>query len=122
MPVGSVKYVHAVARAAKDASGSIEFAGVVTDVTAAKEAERKLRRSEAYLAEAQHLSHTSSWAWDVRRREWAYRSAEVYHLFGFDPEKALCRCKPSGIVFSPKIGAGTSKRRPRHPGESGLRS
>jgi len=54
MPVGSVKYVHAVARAAKDASGSIEFAGVVTDVTAAKEAERKLRRSEAYLAEAQH--------------------------------------------------------------------
>jgi PAS domain S-box-containing protein len=87
MPDGSVKYVHAVARAAKDASGSIEFAGAVTDVTAAKEAERKLRRSEAYLAEAQHLSHTSSWAWDVRRREWAYRSAEVYDLFGFDPEK-----------------------------------
>jgi PAS domain S-box-containing protein len=23
----------------------------------------------------------------VRRREWAYRSAEVYHLFGFDSEK-----------------------------------
>jgi PAS domain S-box-containing protein len=87
MPDGSVKYVHAVARAAKDASGSVEFAGAVTDVTAAKEAERKLRRSEVYLAEAQHLSHTSSWAWDVRRREWAYRSAEVYDLFGFDPEK-----------------------------------
>ncbi len=52
-----------------------------------KRIEAVLRRSEAYLAEAQHLSHTSSWAWDVRRREWAYRSAEVYHLFGFDPEK-----------------------------------
>src|SRR6266852_4426272 len=52
-----------------------------------KRIEAALRRSEAYLAEAQHLSHTSSWAWDVRRREWAYRSAEVYHLFGFDPEK-----------------------------------
>ena len=87
MPDGSVKYVHAVARAARDASGSIEFVGAVTDVTVAKEAERKLRRSEAYLAEAQHLSHTSSWAWDVRRREFVYRSAEVYHLFGFDPEK-----------------------------------
>src|SRR3981081_2346964 len=87
MPYGSVKYVHAVARAARDASGSIEFVGAVTDVTIAKEAERKLRRSEAYLAEAQHLSHTSSWAWDVRRREFVYRSAEVYHLFGFDPEK-----------------------------------
>src|SRR6202163_4884484 len=52
-----------------------------------KRIEAALRRSEAYLAESQHLSHTSSWAWDVRRREWAYRSAEVYHLFGFDPEK-----------------------------------
>ncbi|MEH2483312.1 PAS domain S-box-containing protein [Nitrobacteraceae bacterium AZCC 2146] len=86
MPDGSVRYIHAVARAARDASGSIEFYGAVTEVTVAKETERKLRRSEAYLAEAQHLVHASSWAWDVRRREWAYRSAEVYRLFGFDPE------------------------------------
>jgi PAS domain-containing protein len=87
MPDSSIKYVHAVARAARDVSGGIEFLGAVTDVTAAKETERKLRRSEAYLAETQHLSHTSSWAWDVRRREWAYRSAESYYLFGFDPLK-----------------------------------
>jgi PAS domain S-box-containing protein len=87
MPDGSVKYVHAVARAARDAFGGIEFLGAVMDVTVAKETERKLRRSEAYLAEAQRLSHTSSWAWDVRRREFVYRSAEIYNLFGFDPEK-----------------------------------
>ncbi len=87
MPDGSVKYVHAVARATRDASGGVEFLGAVTDVTAAREAERKLRRSEAYLAEAQRLSHTSSWAWDVRLQEFIYRSPEVYHLFGFDPEK-----------------------------------
>src|ERR1700676_5293033 len=87
MPDGSVKYVHAMARVAKDTSGGIEFFGAVTDVTVAREAERKLRRSEAYLAETQHLSHTSSWAWDVCHREFVYRSAEVYHLFGFDPEK-----------------------------------
>jgi PAS domain S-box-containing protein len=86
LPDGSVKYVHAVAHAARDASGGIEFVGAVTDVTVAREAERKLRRSEAYLAEAQRLRHTSSWAWDVRGRRWAYRSAEVYRLFGFDPE------------------------------------
>jgi PAS domain S-box-containing protein len=84
MPDGSVKYVHAIARATTDASGSIEFIGAVTDVTLARETERKLRRSEAYLAETQHLSHTSSWAWDVRRREFVYRSAEVYHLFGLE--------------------------------------
>ena len=85
MPDGSMKYVHAVAHAATDASGNIEFVGAITDVTGAKDAERKLRRSEAYLAETQQLSHTSSWAWDVRGRKWAYRSAAVYDLFGFDP-------------------------------------
>jgi PAS domain S-box-containing protein len=85
MPDGSVKYIHAVARV-RDASGSLEFVGAITDVTVVREAERKLRRSEAYLDEAQRLSHTSSWAWDVRRREWLFRSTGVYHIFGFDPE------------------------------------
>jgi PAS domain S-box-containing protein len=33
------------------------------------------------------LSHTGSWSWDVRGRDFAYRSAEVYRLFGFDPEQ-----------------------------------
>src|ERR1700752_1039144 len=87
MPDGSVKYVHAVARAVRDASGSIEFVGAVTDVTVARETERKLRRSEAYLAESERLRCTSSWAWDVRRREWAYRSPGIYGLFGFDLEQ-----------------------------------
>jgi PAS domain S-box-containing protein len=84
---GSVKYVHAMARVAQDRSGGVEFFGAITDVTVAMEAERKLRRSEAYLAETQHLSHTSSWAWDVPHQVFVYRSAEVYHLFGLDAEK-----------------------------------
>jgi len=87
MPDGAVKHVHAVARAARDASGSTEFVGAITDITIAREAERRLRRSESYLAEAQRLSHTGSWAWDVRLQTFVYRSPEVYHLFGFDPEK-----------------------------------
>jgi len=87
MPDGSVRYVHAVAHTVRNASGGVEFVGAVTDVTVVKETERKLRRSEAYLDEAQRLSHTSSWAWDVARREFAYRSTGVYHMFGFDPEK-----------------------------------
>src|SRR5258705_12524602 len=87
MPDGSMKYIHAVARAVQDASGNIEFVGAVTDVTTAKETERKLRRSDAYLAESERLRRTSSWAWDVRRREWAYRSPGIYGLFGFDPEE-----------------------------------
>jgi PAS domain S-box-containing protein len=89
MPDGEVKHLHAQARARKDASGGLEFVGAVTDVTFAREAEQRLRRSEAYLAEAQHLSHTSSWSWDVRRRDFVYRSAEVFRLFGFDPDETV---------------------------------
>jgi PAS domain S-box-containing protein len=87
MPDGSVKYVHAVAHAARDASDGTEFAGAVTDVTVAKETERKLRRSEAYLAEAQRLSHTGSWAWDARRREFVFRSPEAHRMLGLDPDE-----------------------------------
>jgi PAS domain S-box-containing protein len=86
MPDRSVKYVHALARAVRNASGGIEFVGAVTDVTGVRETERKLRRSEAYLAEAQRLSHTGSWAWDARRREFVFRSPEAHRMLGLDPE------------------------------------
>src|SRR5229473_4260119 len=86
MPDGSVKYVHAVAHATRGASDGTEFAGAVTDVTVAKETERRLRRSEAYLAEAQRLSHTGSWAWDARRREFVFRSPEAHRMLGLDPD------------------------------------
>jgi K+-sensing histidine kinase KdpD len=123
MPDGSVRYVHAVARAARDASGSIEFYGAVTEVTVVKEAERKLRRSEAYLAEAQHLVHASSWAWDVRRREWAYRSAEVYRLFGFDPEDGDVPLQAFRDRIQPRRqGPQCGSSIPGDPRESGLRS
>ena len=36
-----------------------------TDVTERKVAEENLRRSEAFLAEGQRLSHTGSWGWDI---------------------------------------------------------
>jgi PAS domain S-box-containing protein len=84
MPDGSVKHVHAMARSRKDEVGNAEFVGAIIDVTAAKETERKLRLSEAYLAESQHLSHTSSWAWDERQKEFVYTSDEIVHLFGFE--------------------------------------
>src|SRR6267143_5421149 len=52
-----------------------------------KQAEEKLRRSEAYLAEAQKLTHTGSWAVDVGTGEPSHSSAEHSRLFGFDPER-----------------------------------
>src|ERR1700682_5371620 len=85
MPDGSVKHVHIVARALSDESGSVEFAGAVMDVTVAKQAEETLRESEAYLAEAQRLSHTGSWAWTPATGDIRYWSEECYRLLGFDP-------------------------------------
>jgi DNA-binding NtrC family response regulator len=52
-----------------------------------RKSEAELRRSESYLAEAQRLSLTGSWAWDVRLREYVYWSRERYQFFGFEPEQ-----------------------------------
>jgi PAS domain S-box-containing protein len=52
-----------------------------------KRAEESLRRSESYLAEAQRLTHTGSWVWQVAGRNALHLSDEWYRLYGFDPEK-----------------------------------
>ncbi len=51
-----------------------------------KLAEAARRESEAYLAEAQRLSHTGSWAWAPATGEIRYWSEETYRVLGFDPE------------------------------------
>ena len=51
--------------------------------------EEKLQRSEAYLAEAQRLTHTGSWAWRVAGRDALHLSEEWYRIYGFDPENGL---------------------------------
>jgi PAS domain S-box-containing protein len=88
---GSVKHVHVVARALSDESGGVEFVGAVMDVTVAKQAEETLRESEAYLAEAQRLSHTGSWASTPATGDIRYWSEECYRVLGFDPHKKLPR-------------------------------
>jgi PAS domain S-box-containing protein len=51
-----------------------------------KLAETARRESEAYLAEAQRLSHTGSWAWAPATGETRYWSEETYRVLGFDPD------------------------------------
>jgi len=50
-----------------------------------KKAEQALRRSEAYLAEAQRLSRTGSFGWDLASGT-IYWSDETFRIFGYDPE------------------------------------
>jgi len=48
--------------------------------------EAELRLSEAYLAEAQRLSQTGSWAWNPAAGDIRYWSEECYRVQGFDPK------------------------------------
>jgi PAS domain S-box-containing protein len=120
LPNGTIKHLHSVAHSVRDDSGEItEVVGTVMDVTEQwkaraelekafeeiKQRTEALRRSEAYLAEAQKLTHTGSWAVRVPQMEHAqgearqelavlprfgwnasYWSKEMYRIFGLDPD------------------------------------
>jgi PAS domain S-box-containing protein len=62
-------------------------AGSRSQTKAALQYAAALRRSEAYLEEAQRLAHTGSWAWNVATRENVYWSPEMFRVFDLDPSK-----------------------------------
>jgi PAS domain S-box-containing protein len=87
LPDGSIKHVHNIGHPVLSESGDIrEFVGTVIDITERKLAEEAIRRSEAYLAEAQRLSHTGSWAWNVRTGA-LFWSEEIFRIYGYDPQE-----------------------------------
>ncbi len=97
---GTIKHLHTIGHPILNESGDlIEFVGTAIDVTAAKQAEEALRRSESYLADAQTLTRTGSWAWNVATRQSVYWSLENYRLFGFDPEGGI----PSDEAFYQRV-------------------
>jgi signal transduction histidine kinase len=58
---------------------------VANDLRAIAERNDGLRRSEAFLAEAQRLSLTGSFSWRVATDELTW-SDQLYRIFGFDPD------------------------------------
>src|SRR6202048_3886167 len=70
-----------------------EVIGQITHLAGAaiqqKLAQEKLQRSEAYLAQAEKLTHTGTWAWDPRTEQVLYCSEEMFRIFGLDPRESL---------------------------------
>jgi PAS domain S-box-containing protein len=89
MPNGAIKHVNVVAHALNDDSDGVEFVGAVMDISDRKRAEEALRQSETYLAEAQRLTHTGSWVWQVAGRDALHLSEEWYRIYGFDPVQGM---------------------------------
>ena len=69
-----------MASAAVDDAKS-QIVAFVLDLTARKHAELALRRSETYLAEAQRLTHTGSWAASPGAERATYWSDETFRIF-----------------------------------------
>jgi C4-dicarboxylate-specific signal transduction histidine kinase len=68
--------------------GPPSFTGYLRDITERKQSEKELRRSEAFLAEAQRLSATGSFSWRVATEEIMW-SEELYRIFAFDQDVSV---------------------------------
>jgi PAS domain S-box-containing protein len=109
---GEVKHIHTLAHPVLGANGEIaEYVGTHVDVTERKraEAEQKraaeaLRQVQAYLAEAQRISHTGSFGWRLSNGE-IFWSEETYRIFKYDRttkptvELVLQRVHPEDVAL-----------------------
>jgi PAS domain S-box-containing protein len=83
MPDGSIKHIRSLAYLLRDGDGNEESVGAIMDMTERRVAEETIRRSEAYLAETERLSHTGNFGWktDIGEIVW---SDEAYRIFEYD--------------------------------------
>ena len=94
-PDGGERIVHSQGDVTWNESGRpLRQFGVLQDITELRQAEKELRargealrRSEAYLAEAQRLSHTGTLAFNLAGP--VYWSDESYRIWGLDPLAGL---------------------------------
>jgi PAS domain S-box-containing protein len=71
-----------------DAGEPVRVVGFTSDVTRRKLVEEELRRSEAFLAQAQRLSRTGSFSWHIATDEITW-SEQLYRIYELDPSTRI---------------------------------
>src|SRR5580692_8197341 len=84
-PDGEVRYVRCVGIPVVEDGVFQGFHGTTMDVTEQELLTQELRREQAYLTEAQSLTHIGSWACNLVTREVFHSSDENARLYGFGP-------------------------------------
>jgi len=85
-PDGQLRYVRCVAIPVIEQGVFKGLRGSAIDVTEQELLTQELRRQQAYLAEAQSLTHVGSWACNFLTGKIFHLSDEALRLYGFDPD------------------------------------
>jgi PAS domain S-box-containing protein len=86
-PDGELRHLRSVAIPVVEEGVFKGFRGTTMDVTEHELLTQELRREQAYLAEAQGLTHVGSWACNLVTRQIFHSSDENARIYGFDPSQ-----------------------------------
>jgi PAS domain S-box-containing protein len=86
-PDGEIRYVRCVGIPVVEDGVFKGYRGTTIDVTEHELLTQQLRREQAYLAEAQSLTHAGSWACNFVTGQIFHLSDEALRIYGFDPSQ-----------------------------------
>ena len=86
-PDGEIRYVRCVGIPVVEDGVFKGYGGTTIDVTEHERLTQQLRREQAYLAEAQSLTHAGSWACNFVTEQLFHLSDEALRIYGFDPSQ-----------------------------------
>jgi PAS domain S-box-containing protein len=107
-PDGQVRYIRAVAVPVMEQGLFKGFIGTTMDVTDQEFLTQELRREQAYLAEAQSLTHIGSWATNFYTKQMFHLSDETFRLHGFDPRNGPIPLEHFFETIHPEDRAGVT--------------
>jgi formate hydrogenlyase transcriptional activator len=83
-PDGEVRYIRCVGAPVVENQRLEKYVGTAIDVTEQEIAAQELRRREAYREQAEALSHTGSFGWNLSTGELIW-SDETFRILGYEP-------------------------------------